>query len=88
MGVVILLDATALGNRMQPPLPASIPASAATLTDFSVRPFLLADQLGTTMSLSSPRGRLVVLTFLDTNCPDICPVTPGRFGIAGRRLGA
>ncbi|MDD9994859.1 MAG: SCO family protein [Dehalococcoidia bacterium] len=36
--------------------------------------FTLYDQFGSEVSLSELRGDVVVLTFLYTDCPDICPV--------------
>jgi protein SCO1/2 len=36
--------------------------------------FTLVDQFGESVSLSQKRGEVVVLTFLYTYCPDICPV--------------
>ena len=37
--------------------------------------FLLKDQYGKTISLSQFKGKPVVLTFLYTHCPDVCPLT-------------
>lgn len=39
------------------------------------------------VGLSDLRGSVVVLTFLYTNCPDVCPLTAERFRIAQRELG-
>ncbi|MDA1188373.1 MAG: SCO family protein, partial [Chloroflexi bacterium] len=36
--------------------------------------FSLSTQTGLTESLSNHRGNVVLLTFLYTNCPDICPI--------------
>ncbi len=36
--------------------------------------FRLPDQDGRVVSLSSLRGKVVVLTFLYTHCPDVCPL--------------
>lgn len=49
--------------------------------------FQLIDQSGAPLSLNSLRGKVVVLTFLYTNCPDICPVTLNKFGVVHDRLG-
>ncbi|MBM3944765.1 MAG: SCO family protein, partial [SAR202 cluster bacterium] len=38
----------------------------------------LRDQNGARVSLSDFRGRVVLLTFLYTSCPDICPVVAGH----------
>src|SRR5690242_14255293 len=37
--------------------------------------FRLTDQFGKSVSLAQFRGKPVVLTFLYTHCPDICPLT-------------
>ena len=37
--------------------------------------FSLTNQLGQPVTLESLQGRLVVLTFLYTYCPDVCPIT-------------
>jgi len=39
--------------------------------------FTLHDQHGAAVSLASERGRYVVVTFLYTHCPDVCPVIAG-----------
>ncbi len=38
-------------------------------------PFQLQDQFGQSVSLSDFSGKVVALTFLYTNCPDVCPLT-------------
>jgi cytochrome oxidase Cu insertion factor (SCO1/SenC/PrrC family) len=56
--------------------------------DFSYGPapdFRLADQDSQLVSLSDQRGKVVVLTFMYTNCRDVCPLTAaGRAGLRGR----
>ncbi len=37
--------------------------------------FKLTDQFGHSVTLSSLRGREVVLAFIDSRCKDICPLT-------------
>jgi len=39
--------------------------------------FTLHDQSGAPVSLAAQRGRYVVVTFLYTHCPDVCPVIAG-----------
>ena len=43
---------------------------------------------GTSLTLSSLRRSTVVLAFLFTRCPDVCPLTAGQFRAAQRALGA
>jgi protein SCO1/2 len=49
--------------------------------------FVLTDQFGEEVRLSDFRGRVVVLTFLYTGCPDVCPLVAERLRDAGRLLG-
>jgi cytochrome oxidase Cu insertion factor (SCO1/SenC/PrrC family) len=41
--------------------------------------FRLLDQNGTFVSLSDFRGKVVVLTFMDSQCKDTCPITSAHF---------
>jgi len=50
--------------------------------------FALRDQNGRVMRLSAQRGKVVVLTFLYTHCPDLCPLTAVHIDEAVSRLGA
>jgi protein SCO1 len=55
----------------------------------SVTPdFALRDQHGRLIRLSAQRGKVVVLTFLYTHCPDLCPLTAMHVEAALGRLGA
>jgi protein SCO1/2 len=49
--------------------------------------FALTDQLGRPQQLSQLRGKPVALTFLYTNCPDVCPVIAANLHQAYRQLG-
>ncbi len=72
---------------------AAVACSTPTLagTDLQKRAapdFTLTDgATGETMSLSALRGRVVVLTFLYTNCPDTCPLTAEKLREARAALG-
>jgi protein SCO1/2 len=66
------------GTELTPPSPAP---------QFSLR-----DQSGRTVSLAAQRGHYVVVTFLYTHCPDVCPVIAGNLNralatAAARRAG-
>ncbi len=61
------------GTPLDPPEPASN--------------FTLADQFGKDVSLSDFKGKLVVLTFLFTNCTDVCPLTTEALRQAYDQLG-
>jgi len=50
--------------------------------------FALANQFGDKIKLSEQRGKVVVLTFLYTHCPDVCPLTAARLRQVHAQLGA
>jgi protein SCO1 len=62
---------------------AVIPGKRAKAPDFALR-----DQSGHVVRLSSLRGRYVVVSFLYTHCPDVCPLIADNLNGALRRLGA
>lgn len=49
--------------------------------------FQLTDQNGNLVTLSGLRDKVVVLTFLYTRCPDVCPLTAEHLRAAGQQLG-
>lgn len=62
------------GTEIQPPNPAA----DFTLADFNGRPFRLSDQ----------RGKVVLLFFGFTSCPDVCPTTLSEMQKVWRDLGS
>ena len=48
--------------------------------------FQLTDQNGSMIGLSNFRGKVVVLTFMDSKCVDTCPITASHFRLAYQRL--
>ena len=57
-------------------------ASGTTAADFSLR-----DQDGRIVRLSDEQGKPVLVTFLYTHCPDVCPLIAENLNTALRRLG-
>lgn len=57
------------------------------LDNVPAQDFELASHQGRQVTLSEFRGRPVVLTFLYTSCPDICPLTAERLKLALNLLG-
>jgi protein SCO1 len=74
-------------------IPASIPTSLANLMELTPVPgspapgFTFTDQTGRTLSLSSFRGKAVVLEFMDPHCTDICPIVSQEYVDAYHDLG-
>ncbi len=66
--VLILLSAASCGG--------SDSFHGTTLDSSDIAPpFELRDQFGDAVALSDMAGKVVVLTFLYTSCPDVCPLT-------------
>jgi cytochrome oxidase Cu insertion factor (SCO1/SenC/PrrC family) len=81
-------DAT--GNASAPQLPASSGAlmGLQRLKPAAAPGFRLTDQRGGLMSLAAFRGKVVVLSFFDAACDDICPVLERELFRADLDLGA
>ena len=67
-------------------------ASPFQLTDITgadfARDVLLIDHNGKPRSLADFKGKVVVVFFGYTHCPDVCPVTLGELAIVANELGA
>jgi protein SCO1/2 len=87
-GALALVTAVLLA----PQAPATAPRNGfigATIENPSVVPdFALRDQAGQMVKLRAERGKLVLLTFLYTECHDVCPLVAGNLNVALKRLGA
>lgn len=70
--------------------PAADPLRGTEATGRIAKPtdFELTDQDGKTVRLSGQRGKLVLISFLYTHCPDVCPLTAVSLNQALRELGA
>ena len=58
------------------------------LNNAAASPFTLQDQFGRPWSLAGARGKVVVLTFYNVNCNDVCPVLGTEIKEATALLGA
>lgn len=56
--------------------------------DLHLPSFALRDQRGGVVRSEALRGRVVVMTFLETKCKEACPFIAGRIGMAFRRMSA
>ena len=80
----------ALALSVAPPaLAAGTPGfSGPTIKNPAVPPtFALRDQNGRLVQLDNQRGNVVLITFLYTHCPDVCPLTAEHLNQALRSLG-
>jgi protein SCO1/2 len=63
--------------------------SAGLLTPIrQAPPLALRNYLGQPVNLASYRGKAVLVTFLYTNCPDICPLITSQLRVAQNVMGA
>ena len=70
---------------------SSLKAPAFQLTDITgadfARDVRLTDHNGQARTLAEFKGKVVVVFFGYTHCPDVCPVTLGELAIVARELG-
>ncbi|MDQ2716159.1 MAG: SCO family protein [Chloroflexota bacterium] len=89
--VVALLGArNSLGGSVAPINTPSANQSGLQGTDLDGKlapDFHLKDQFGKPISLSQFKGQPVVLTFMYTHCPDICPLTAEKLHTVMQSLG-
>ncbi|MFN8482494.1 MAG: SCO family protein [Anaerolineae bacterium] len=64
------------------------PAAPPSASDHVAPDFLLTDQNGRPFRLSDHRGKVVLLNFGYSNCPDVCPATLADLAKARQMLGA
>ena len=77
--VVLHLDASTAPNRF---------AASAVMTPPRAAPsFTLRNSLGEPVALSRFRGRAVILTFIYSHCPDVCPLIVAKLHAALAALG-
>jgi protein SCO1/2 len=50
--------------------------------------FTLHDARGEKVSLAEQRGKFVLITFIYTNCPDVCPLITANLNVALQQLGS
>lgn len=86
-GVLILLGG--LGGLLWSLHVRSQQLTGPTISDTPPAPdFTLTDQNGQPIHMAALRGKVVALTFLYTNCPDVCPLIASKLGQADQQLGS
>jgi protein SCO1/2 len=82
---ILILGAALVLNGCHPDQ-ASFQSTDVTGADFG-KTFTLADHNGMQRTLADFRGKVVVLFFGFTHCPDVCPITLAELSGAVRQLG-
>jgi cytochrome oxidase Cu insertion factor (SCO1/SenC/PrrC family) len=91
--VVAVAAVTGVAAGMIAPKLLARPTPQSLVGDIVMTPpplapdFTLHDQQGATISLSHIRGRVVALTFLDTQCLNLCPLQASLLGTVQSDLG-
>lgn len=86
-GLVIALASFVAIRAGTPPVPEAAGAYQGTALDALAADFRLVDQNGENVALSDFRGKVVALTFMDSQCVDTCPKTAAHFRQVYRTLG-
>jgi protein SCO1/2 len=73
---------------LQRPAPATLIGDIVLTPPVAAPPFTLQDQNGAAVSLSQLKGRVVALTFLDTQCLSLCRLQASLIGGVQADLGA
>jgi len=81
--VLLLLFTAAVSATDKAPLIAGVFSPPRQAPDFS-----LSGSNGSELKLRSYRGKVVVLAFGFTSCPDVCPITLATLAQARKKLGA
>ena len=85
---VLALFILPIGACASPSSPTDTPRDyEGTSLDSPAADFRLVDQTGATIALSAFRGRVVVLTFMDSQCREVCPLTAAHLRAAHQMLG-
>ena len=83
---MVLLGALALGGcQRATPLPLRLTNITGHMPDLD---FALTDDAGKAVTGNDYRGKVVLLYFGYTHCPDVCPLTLAQLHVTMQRLGA
>jgi protein SCO1 len=79
---------TAAQRAVKHPVKAANWRGAVASPPQAAAPLRLRDSLGQPVDLTSYRGKAVLLTFIYSHCPDVCPLIVGNLHTAQAQLGA
>jgi protein SCO1 len=81
--LAVLACAPALAHFPIPPKKSEI---GRRIVEKPVANFVLTDQLGRRFQFDGSRGKIVVVNFVYTQCPDVCPLLSAKFASMQRSL--
>jgi cytochrome oxidase Cu insertion factor (SCO1/SenC/PrrC family) len=82
------LVGVALPRLLAKPAPASLSGGLIISPNVRAPSFTLRDQRGAMVSPADLRGRVIALTFLDTQCLNLCPLQASLLGAVQADLGS
>jgi protein SCO1/2 len=85
---LLLIGVTASSGLAHLPMPPKQGEIGRQAVRESVPNFTLTDQEGKRFQFTSARGKFVLVTFIFTTCPDICPLLTAKFAALQRELAA
>jgi len=88
LALLVVLVVAILGTRNNANSANSTSLQGTDLGSTPAQNFRLTDQFGKQVSLSDFKGKPVVLTFLYTLCPDVCPLTAEKLHTVMQNLGS
>jgi len=68
------------------PIPPKKSEIGRRVVEKPVANFVLTDQLGHRFQIADTRGKIVVVNFIYTKCPDVCPLLSAKFASMQRSL--
>jgi protein SCO1/2 len=89
LAVVLLAGCGSSGAKVveAPPPPKKTFAGGELTPPRVAPPLSLRDASGRRFTMSGQRGRYVLVTFIYTNCPDVCPLIASNLNTVVRTLG-
>jgi len=83
---LLLLSALSVTARAHVPGPPQTSKTARVVTNSKAPDFTLVNQNGAAFHSDSARGRVILVTFVFTTCPDVCPLLTAKFAQLQRML--
>jgi protein SCO1/2 len=80
--LVLLLLCAGCGGGTAIEHPAPVYRGSTLSPPIAAKDFSLSDPSGRQVTLAGRRGHYVIVTFLYTQCPDVCPVIAGNLNVA------
>ena len=87
LAILVIIVVTVIQQHHSTDVPDRSSLQGTDLGGIPAPNFRLTDQFGNQISLQQFKGKPVVLTFLYTHCPDVCPLTAEHLHSAMLELG-